>query len=104
MIARLAFVFTQAGRISVLGGETSFLVTTKVSTLLSGGTCVSIGFKFQYQQGRLHMQMMDNAVEARVENSIETRKDWSAPELQKIDIEQITAIHVGVTSDGTTGS
>jgi hypothetical protein len=37
------------------------------------------------------MQMMDNAVEARIENSIETRKDWSAPELQKIDIEQITA-------------
>jgi hypothetical protein len=50
------------------------------------------------------MQMMDNAVEAKIENSIETRKDWSAPELQKIDIEQITAIHVGVTSDGTTGS
>jgi len=50
------------------------------------------------------MQMMDNAVEARVENSIETRKDWSAPELQKIDIEQITAVNVGITSDGVTGS
>lgn len=50
------------------------------------------------------MQMMDNAVEARIENSIETRKDWSAPELQKIDIEQITAAHVGVTDDGVGGA
>ena len=50
------------------------------------------------------MQMMDNAVEAKIENSIETRKDWSAPELQKIDIEQITALNAGVTFDGTNAS
>jgi hypothetical protein len=30
----------------------------------------------------------------------ETRKEWSAPELKKIDIEQITAAYFNPTDDG----
>ena len=34
----------------------------------------------------------------------ETRKEWSAPELKKVDIEQITALQFGATDDGNGGS
>jgi hypothetical protein len=33
----------------------------------------------------------------------ETRKEWVAPELKKVDIEQITAAHNGFTDDGSNG-
>jgi len=33
----------------------------------------------------------------------ETRKEWSAPELKKIDIEQITAAQNGFVDDGNNG-
>jgi hypothetical protein len=35
-----------------------------------------------------------------IDTSVETRKEWVAPELKKIDIEQITASGVGTSSDG----
>jgi hypothetical protein len=39
-----------------------------------------------------------------VEITHETRKEWSAPELKKVDIEQITATGPGgPTSDAITG-
>ena len=38
-----------------------------------------------------------------VEITQETRKEWSAPELKKVDIEQITAAAFGVTDDGHDG-
>ena len=41
------------------------------------------------------MEKMDNSVET----SVETKKVWSTPELQKIDIEQITATNTGVAAD-----
>jgi hypothetical protein len=38
---------------------------------------------------------MDNVIDT----SIETRKEWVAPELKKVDIEQITANGAGGSSD-----
>ena len=38
-----------------------------------------------------------------VEINTETRKEWSAPELKKVDIEQITAAHLGFMDDGHDG-
>jgi hypothetical protein len=47
------------------------------------------------------------AVKARVENhagsAVETRKEWIAPELKKVDIEEITA-HGGIFSADGMGS
>jgi hypothetical protein len=45
------------------------------------------------------MQETNSSIQANTETSIETKKVWSAPELQKIDIEQITANDGGVTAD-----
>jgi hypothetical protein len=39
-----------------------------------------------------------------IETSVETRKVWSAPELKKVDIEQITALGGGPTNDGVNNS
>jgi hypothetical protein len=39
------------------------------------------------------------------ESNVETRKEWAAPELKKVDIEQITAANPHTfTDDGTFGS
>jgi hypothetical protein len=38
-----------------------------------------------------------------VETSLEPRKEWATPELKKIDIDQITAGHQGVTGDANVG-
>jgi len=35
-----------------------------------------------------------------VETNVETRKEWTAPELKKIDIEEITAATSGSGGDG----
>ena len=39
-----------------------------------------------------------------VEIPQETRKEWSAPELKKVDIEQITAASQNNAGDGVAGS
>jgi hypothetical protein len=39
-----------------------------------------------------------------VEQTIETRQDWVAPVLKKIDVEELTAAHVAGDDDGTTFS
>jgi hypothetical protein len=41
------------------------------------------------------------SVQGRVEmeNVVETRQEWAAPELKKIDVEQITAYGFGTTGD-----
>jgi hypothetical protein len=39
-------------------------------------------------------------MEDRIETTPETRKEWIAPELKKIDIEQITAAGTNVFGDG----
>ena len=38
-----------------------------------------------------------------VETNLESGKEWTAPELKKIDIEAITAANTGPTSDGNSG-
>ncbi len=35
-----------------------------------------------------------------VETNVETRKEWVAPELKKIDLEEITAAGVDVSGEG----
>jgi hypothetical protein len=35
-----------------------------------------------------------------IDTSVETRKEWVAPELKKVDIEQITANSCGYRDDG----
>ena len=35
-----------------------------------------------------------------IDTSIETRKEWAAPELKKIGIEEITALDAGTVNDG----
>jgi hypothetical protein len=37
-----------------------------------------------------------------IDTSIETRKEWVAPELKKVDIEQITANGAGGSADAHT--
>ena len=39
---------------------------------------------------------MNNAIDT----SVETRKEWSVPELKKVDIEQITEFGDGTRDDG----
>jgi hypothetical protein len=39
---------------------------------------------------------MDN----HLEEAVETRKPWAAPELKKIDVEEVTANSVGNNDDG----
>ena len=90
--------------LSVGPGEFPFwpktsLVTFKDSRLaFVGDMCKHRKQDFNTTMGSFHMQKMDNSVEA----SIETKKVWSTPELQKIDIEQITATGPGVAPDTTT--
>jgi hypothetical protein len=36
-------------------------------------------------------------MDSHVETNVETRKEWTAPELKKIDVEQITAANLGKT-------
>ena len=38
-------------------------------------------------------------MEKSMEAAIESRKDWTAPELRKIDIAQVTALGLGVGAD-----
>jgi hypothetical protein len=42
---------------------------------------------------------MDNVIVS----NVEPRKDWVAPELKKVDIEQITAASNKFTDDGSNG-
>ncbi len=42
-------------------------------------------------------------MENRTEEKIESRKDWVAPELKKIDIEEVTAGGSGEDTDGNGG-
>jgi hypothetical protein len=39
-----------------------------------------------------------------VETNVEPRKEWAAPELKKIDIEQITAAGTGIAPDANNGA
>jgi hypothetical protein len=39
-------------------------------------------------------------MENRTEEMVETRKDWIAPELKKIDIEEVTAAGADTGGDG----
>lgn len=39
-----------------------------------------------------------------VKTNVETRKEWSAPELKKVDVASITAAHTGKTYDGNKGA
>jgi hypothetical protein len=43
---------------------------------------------------------MDN----RLEEAVETRKPWAAPQLKKIDIEEVTANSAGSEDDGFSGA
>lgn len=44
------------------------------------------------------------AMEKHAERASETRREWTAPELRKIDIEEITANGGILSSDGITSS
>ena len=43
-------------------------------------------------------------MEILVDTSFETRKEWTAPELKKIDVEEITANSFADNSDGSINS
>jgi hypothetical protein len=40
-------------------------------------------------------------MESSKENGVETRKTWAAPELKKIDVEEVTAAGPEAGTDGT---
>ena len=40
-------------------------------------------------------------MDSSAENSVETKKTWSPPELKKINVEELTAAEIATGTDGT---
>jgi len=76
---------------------------------LSCASCVhphSIYFSQAHILGQLTKAGSEEgfAMENRVSDTVETRKTWVAPELKKVDVEEVTAVGAGPGGDGSSQS
>jgi hypothetical protein len=48
-----------------------------------------------------YLNLRRNTLESSVDATLESRTEWTEPELKKIDIEEITAANSGAAFDGS---